>query len=234
MMRNKSIQAMLGMGIGTVLLVSCKDDVAGPRDPGFAYFPTAIGTWVEYQVDSIWRDDEQEVHDSISYRLLERIEEHYVDPAGRPAQRVLRYVLDDHNEWVVRDVWTATLSERYAEKLEENMRRLKLSFPLRKGRTWDTNIYNTDKELPVVIKDMDVQVSLGSMALDSTLVLENTIPANLVERRDLMERYAKHIGLVEKHWTETITQPQFLPNGQIIYRVKGFWLRMTAVAHGHP
>ncbi len=215
-----------------ILLAACKGDTVTPMDPGHDYFPTAIGTWVEYQVDSMWRDDELKIHDSISYRLLERIEEHYIDPAGRPAQRILRYVRNEQGDWQVRDVWMSTRSERYAEKLEEDIRRLKLSFPLREGRAWDINVYNTEDELPVALSEVDVPASVGDLAFDSTAAYANTIPANLVDRRDYRARYARNVGMVSQDWEETDTQTTFPPGGGVVIKVKGFRLRMEAVAYG--
>jgi len=53
-----------------IVLSACtKEESARPLDPGYDYFPLRVGTRVEYQVDSIWRDDAHDVHDSESYRL---------------------------------------------------------------------------------------------------------------------------------------------------------------------
>ena len=211
-----------------LLLAGCRKEDPVIRDLGFAYFPVALGTWVEYQVDSIWRNDDLGVHDSVSYRLLERIEEHYTDPAGRPANRILRYVRNEEGEWQVRDVWTSTRDERAAELTEENLRRLKLSFPVRNGRRWDMNVYNTEQELEVAHREVDRPWSVNGLSFDSTVVVRSTVEPNAIIRRDFEERYAKHVGMVEKTWVETNTQ--FPPTGPA--RVRGFWLRMTVVDHG--
>ena len=62
---------------GLLVLGACKKDEVVEVDLGYGYFPTAVGTWVEYQVDSLWRDDPSDVLDSVSYRLKQRIEELY-------------------------------------------------------------------------------------------------------------------------------------------------------------
>ena len=86
------------------VLTGCKKDEEVVVDLGLDYYPTAVGSWVEYQVDSLWRDDVAAVLDSVSYRLLERVAEAYTDDEGRPARRILRYVRDANDEWIVRDV----------------------------------------------------------------------------------------------------------------------------------
>ncbi len=222
-----------------LLLWSCgKEGSAEPQDPGYDYFPTAIGTWVEYQVDSVWRDDGFNVLDSVSYRLLERIEEHYTDPAGRPALRILRYVKDSTDNWLVRDVWSAVLTETVAEKTEENVRRLKLSFPIREGRRWDMHAYGPEAELLVALRDVNDPWTVNGITFDRTAIVRSTVAPNLVETRNFEERYAKGVGMVEKYWEETTTNIIFPPptpqnpDPAPIYEVRGFELNMVVVAYG--
>lgn len=213
----------------SVALVACKDDNAVPTDPGHSYFPLKVGSWIEYQVDSMWQDDILAIRDSVSYRLRERVFETYTDETGRTAYRILRYVQNEEAEWQVRDVWTATADTRFAEKTEENMRLLKLSFPVRNARTWDINVYNTDRVLEVAFRNVDEPWSTGSLAFDSTVVVRNVLGPNAIERRDLEERYARHVGLVEKKGWETNTQ--FNSSTQQ-FVVRGFKYSMVVVAYG--
>lgn len=230
---------LIGLCGFAVMLAGCKrDGSAEPLDPGYDYFPTAIGTWVEYQVDSVWRDDGFNVLDSVNYRLMERIEEHYTDPAGRPALRILRYVKDSTDNWLVRDVWSAVLTETVAEKTEENVRRLKLSFPIREGRRWDVHPYGPDAELVVALRDVNDPWTVNGLSFERTAIVRNTVGPNLVETRNYEERYAKGVGMVEKYWEETTTNIIFPPptpqnpNPDPIYEVRGFRLEMAVVAYG--
>jgi len=180
-------------------------------------------------VDSMWQDDILAIRDSVSYRLREKILETYTDPTGRPAYRILRYVRNAEGEWQVRDVWTATADVRYAEKTEENNRRLKLSFPVRSARTWNTNVYNTERLLDVAFRDVDKPWTAGSLACYRTVVVRNVLGPNPIERRDLFERYARHVGLVEKTGWETNTQFNSLTQQFV---VRGFKYSMVVVAYG--
>jgi hypothetical protein len=54
------------------------------------------------------------------------------------------------------------------------------------------------------------------------------VEPNIILRRDFEERYAKHVGLVEKRWVETNTQFPAAGGTSVI----GFWLTMTVVDHG--
>ncbi len=206
------------------LLSACKDDAAEPQDLGLDFFPLNVGHWVEYQVDSLWRDDVLSVLDSVSYRMMVRVEEEYTDAGGRTAHRVLRYIPDASGEWVVRDVWTAHRDQRGAEMTEENIRRLKMSFPVREARTWDLNVYNVDRQLDVAFRELDEPWVLDSLSFDKSVLVRNVQGPNAVEKRNFEERYVRGVGLVEKYWEETNTQ---------VGGVRGFRLRMVAVAHGN-
>ncbi len=226
MARNRSLLLVLGLAV----LVGCKKDEA-PEAPdlGYGYFPTTVGKWVEYQVDSAWRDDLAAVRDSVSYRLKERIEENYTDDEGRPCLRIHRYVRDEDNVWVVRDVWTATVNERMAEMTEENARRLKLAFPVREGTAWNMNVYNTVPELAVDYRDVGDPWSTTDLDFPTTLRIRNSVAPNFVEKRNFEERYAEGIGMVSKYWEETNTQVN--QSGQI--QITGWKLKMVAVAYGN-
>lgn len=222
-------RSLLVAGLAAVFLTSCRKEENLPQDLGTAYFPLRTGQWVEYQVDSVWRDDLLNVLDSVSYRLKERVEETYTDGSGRTAYRIKRYVHDEDAGWLVRDVWSAHRDQRYAEMTEENKRRLKLSFPVREARSWDLNVYNTDRVLEVAYREAHEPWTQADLVFDSTVVVRNVLPPNAVERRDFEERYAKHVGLVEKHWEETSTQ--FDAQSQQ-FVVRGFRLNMVVLAYG--
>ncbi|MGV3636768.1 MAG: hypothetical protein ACO1NQ_03880 [Flavobacteriales bacterium] len=235
------IKLLLPAFIGLVALSSCKkEEPATEPDLGYGYFPTVTGTWVEYQVDSLWRDDPSNVRDSVSYRLLERIVEQYTDLEGRTCQRIHRFVRNEAGEWVVRDVWSATTDASAAERTEENYRKLKLSFPVRLDRRWDINALGTsavddpeeDDELEVEYDEVDEPWSNTALSFERTLLVKNTVPANFVEKRNFEERYAHGVGMVEKYQEETNTQLFYPPTGPPVPQVRGWRLRMTAVAYG--
>ncbi|HOZ41049.1 MAG: hypothetical protein IPN62_04625 [Flavobacteriales bacterium] len=209
--------------LSSLVISGCKKEEVVATDLGYGYYPTTLGSWVEYQVDSIWKDEEFGEYDSVSYRLRQRIESAFIDAEGRQAWRVQRSVQDTSGTWRVRDVWSTTANGIIAELTEENERRLKLSFPVRLGRAWDSNVFNVNPELEVGYEEVDVAWSVNGLSFDSTALVQNTVPANPVDRRDLVERYAKGIGMVYKQWEETNTQ---------MTGTRGFKVTMVAVDHG--
>jgi len=211
-----------------VAFAGCNKDEPEAVDLGYGYFPRTVGTWIEYQVDSSWRDEELGLADTVSYRLKEKVVEAYIDPAGRTAYRIHRFILNADDQWVIRDVWTSIADGYYAEVTEENIRRLKMSFPVDNGRKWDLNIYNTEDELEVAFRNEGESWTGPTMVFPNTALGKNSVPANLVIRRDWEERYAEGVGMVSKYREETTSNP----NSQGVWQAMGWRLDMVAVAYG--
>ena len=201
-----------------------KDDAPVPVDPGSAYFPTDTGRWVQYAVDSVWRNDLTAQHDSLHYPLLERITEDFTDPEGRPAQRLIRYRQDSSSgEWYPKDVWWQVRSTTQAERAEENERRIKLIFPPRTGQYWNTNATNTDPSYELTYQAVDVPWAVNGLSFDSTLLVKTTYFNNAVITNTYFERYAKHVGLVYREVDSTNTQST---------GVRGTWYKQVVTSYG--
>lgn len=222
----------LALAVTALLWMSgCKKDEAPqPVDLGHAYFPTDTGRWVDFAVDTVWRNDLNGVTDSLHYNLREKITEDFTDPEGRPAQRLIRYRQDSATgTWIPKDVWWQTRTNTQAERAEENQRRIKLIFPPRTGQYWNTNALNTDREYELTYVEVDVPWSINGMSFDSTLLVKTTYPNNLVVSNTYYERYAKHIGLIYRQVDSTNTQTD--TNG--LLRIRGTWYKQVVTGYGH-
>jgi hypothetical protein len=194
--------------IALLVLVSCgKDEEPGRVDLGLAYFPVNKGTYVDYQVDSVHVDEQGGFPTyRITYEMRELIAEDFVDPEGRLSQRIERYVKDSLDEWVIRDVWYQHRSQSVAERVEENVRRIRMVFRPEVSKEWDLNALNPESALEMTFEEIDKPALLNGFNFDSTLVVNTTYTNNLVDTIINMERFAKHIGVVEKKWVETNSQ----------------------------
>ncbi len=213
-----------------MVLAGCKKEDPGEADLGLGYFPNVIGSWIEYQVDSLWRDDNFEPPrlDSANYRLKEKVVEAYYDPQGRLAYRIHRMVRNADNVWVVRDVWTRTMDNFYAETTEENLRRLKISFPVAFGRAWDMNVYNVEDEVELTHREIGIAYTVNGLAFDKTTLVDATFESNVVDTLIFQERYAEGVGMISKRVQDTNTQ---FPNNDL--RTKGVYFTMSIVAFGN-
>lgn len=209
--------------------VACeRDQEVAPFDPGYDYFPTQPGLWVEYTVDSAWQNDVIGAIGTHSYRLRERITNDFTDPEGRTAQRLIREQWDTTwNNWQPKDVWWQVRTPTNAERAEENERRIKLIFPTREGQQWNTNALNTRRPYQLVYAEVDVPWSVNGLSFDSTLLVKTTYQDNPIISNTYYERYAKHIGLVHRRVDSTNTQ-----YGSGTPEVRGTWYEQVIVDHG--
>jgi hypothetical protein len=207
-----------------------RSEGTAPADAGAAYFPVAVGTWVEYEVDSIALDQAVGIEDTVRYRLRELLAEAFVDAEGRTCQRVERSVLNDSGLWLLRDVWTAHRGNATAERLEENRRLLKLVLPIRPGMRWNQHALLPEPEFEMEIVERDQPLLLGTLIFSKAALVRSTALANLIDTVLLEERYASGVGLVHKRWQRTNTQ--FDIPSQRFY-TRGTKLTMQAVAYGN-
>lgn len=185
----------------------CKKDEELPaNDIGYGYFPTETGHWVIYEVDSTVYDDFEHDTDFYRYQVKELLESQFVDNEGRAAIRVERYRRDfnpavpyDSIPWHLSRVWSFTRTSARAEKQEENQRFIRLAFPVEQGKIWDGNAFNSIGQWNYKYKEVDRPFTIGTFALDSTVLVEQKNEINLISHRSYKERYAKNIGLVEKN-----------------------------------
>lgn len=202
-------QILFGIAAAAVLAYGCrKEDGVTHPDLGYAYFPTDTGRYIDYSVDSLRVHHAANDTDTVSlhYDLREKITEHFNDPEGREAERLLRYVKDPGGVWQVKDVWWQVRTSTQAERTEENVRRLKLVFPPRSSAYWNTNATNTSDPLELTYDEVDVPWSINGMSFDSTTLVTTTYPNNFVRTVTYHERYAKHIGLVYREVDSTERQ----------------------------
>jgi hypothetical protein len=208
-----------------VFFAACKKDEPTAVDLGFGYFPTRIGSWVEYQVDSMRVSRDNALWDTLmlSYAIREVLTENFTDLEGRSAQRMIRYVKDNTNTWIPKDVWWQTVDGIRAERSEENKRRVKLVFPPRPSMFWNTNARNTDPEFELTYDAIDEAWSANNLTFDSTVVVKGTYPSNAVNSKIYVERYAKNVGLVYHEVDSSETQLTNYHRYKVVY---------TATAHG--
>ncbi len=182
---------------------------------GYEYFPTEVGKFIEYKVDSVWQDDPAgqlgfaEAH----YFLREFNESLFVDEEGRPATRVERHFRQSAlADWAIKDVWYKVRTTRIAEQNEENVIFIKHNFPVRAGKTWNGNSKNTLQTLQELYNqttvpevwnyrytDVNEPYSINGFTFDSTVtVLQIDRPASFGLDVYAKEVYAKDIGLIHK------------------------------------
>ncbi len=202
-MKNILLQTFVFIAL---LFAACKKDkTVETVDIGYNYFPTEVGRYVVYQVDSISYNDffTPVKIDTTHFQLKEVIESVFTDNEGRESERIERYVrYADSLPWSLRDVWYQTRSTTKAEKVEENVRFIKLTFPTRNNQKWNGNALNTIGTYTYEYKSVDTKKTVNGNVFDSTLTINQILDSNLIEKKYQLEIYAKNVGMIYKRFVD--------------------------------
>lgn len=202
------------------MVFSCKEKTTEPEDFYYDYFPVEVGTWVTYNVEDT-RYDVQTITET--YQLKELIESETTDNQGRPSLRIVRYWRQTDDEpWEVKDVWLSTRTKSTAEKVEENIRYVKLVFPVRDYQTWDGNIYNNEPEWEYYYDSINEPRAINNLTFGETVKVVQAENLNLIQEQDAYEIYAKNVGLVYRKLIN-LEYSENLTTGRVLYQtVTGF------------
>lgn len=181
------------------------------------YFPLAIGREWVYQVDSVVFDygaSGVTLRDSSATLVLERVSDTLRDNTGALVWQIERYERANEVEpWHLKHIFTSEQNTSQAIRTEQNLRFLKLVFPLNRRSEWDGNIWiDENREIEIAdermrpyvgwnyeVDSIDVALQVGAFSYDSTLVVTEVDETNIIERRLSKVIYAKHVGQV---WRE--------------------------------
>jgi hypothetical protein len=198
----------------TIGFFACKKDASDPLDLGYNYFPDDVGRYVVYNVDSFYYDDFNNRIDTTKFQLKEKIQSIFTDNQGRPAIRLERYVKYFNDtvpyasmSWQLRNVWTETKTKTTAEKVEENVRYVKLVFPVNETQRWDGNAQNTLGEETYKYNFFGFPRTVGNIHFDSVLQVDQQNEENLLTKKYYIEKYAKNVGLIYKQIIDVESQP---------------------------
>ena len=201
---------------------SCKkDDSTIDVDLGYEYFPNEILKYKEYFVDSTAHGITEE---NYQFYVREELTESFVDDEGQVSIRVERYKktnIDD--DWVLSDIWTQKKTSTSAQRVEENIRYIRLAFPADLEEQWDGNAYNNEEEWLHRYLEVDVAKQVGNFNFGSTATVEQRNNVNLVDQELSTEVYAKNVGLVYKSLIDLNLQDM---------QITGIEMEMTLVDHG--
>jgi hypothetical protein len=222
--------------------ISCKKKkTEAPPDVGYGYAPDIIGKYVVYDVDSTVFDDFAKDTLYYKYRIKEKLEETFTDNQGRTAIRLVRYVKRydpaksyDQIAWTLKDVWNYTRTATSLEVVEENVRYVKLAFPVKADVSWNGNAQNTQPTMDYKYLFTDQKHSVNGTVFDDVLCVEQKDDKrkNVIHRQYYIEKYARNVGLVYREITDVYSNAVVagVPVEQRIE--KGIIYKLTYITHG--
>lgn len=189
---------VLGFFSSLLFLQACKKDNAIEesvlqRD----YFPVNVGHELIYDVEYITKSGFSGIWDSSLYQIKEVITETYLDNEGRETQRIERFIKNDTSTtWTIYKVWASNRLNETGERVEDNIRYIKLNFFLSLNKGWDGNSKNTLGLRTYQYTSMNEPLTLGSLTFDSTLTVLQFEDSTLINANYYVEKYASKIGMI--------------------------------------
>jgi hypothetical protein len=205
------------------VVFSCNKKVAQDEVPslGYEYFPLITGKSYIYQVDSLGYDNNSgsTTIDTLTYYYKIQMGDAFTDGAGMTSYFIQRYFADSLNgPWNEVNTWTALRTNERAEQVEENIRYVKLIFPVTEIKSWDGNMMNSlgfERYRVVAFQQPFLQ-------FDNTIAIQQRNDSNAIEVIRKQERYAAGIGLVYLKRDSINTQ---------ISGSRGYRYQLTLISH---
>ncbi|MCX7727872.1 MAG: hypothetical protein N2203_00210 [Bacteroidia bacterium] len=220
-----------------LIFFSCKKNNHSPLvDLGTDYFPVKTGNYIIYNVDSTVYDEMTHIPKTYKYQLKEIITQSFQNDEGTTAYRLERYIRwydstkpYDQIPWQIKNVWTIIPYNNSIEKVEENIRYVKLIFPVKQNQQWDGNAKNTLGKKIYSYEYIDQSETINNHSFEKVLKVKQYQFRSLIQYQNETEKYARHIGLVYKEITHLESQT-ILPNVPVENRAeKGYIYKMQVV-----
>jgi hypothetical protein len=221
--------------LGIVWLLSgCKKDpvLESSPDLGYDYFPVSVGKYIVYDVDSTrYRAIQADTIHAI-YRIKEQLDSVFTDNQGRTTYTLVRYLKNysptvsyDSMQWVIKDVWVVNITKTTAEEVEENIRYIKLIFPVAANSSWNGNAQNTVGEWDYEYSTVNGQESVNGHTYDNVVTVTQKDYSTALGKQFYEEKYAKGIGMITKEIRDYVfkvengvLQPGVISEG-VIYKM---------------
>jgi len=232
-----------------LVFIACGDSEIEEQDDsvlGYDYFPLEVGdTWI-YSVDSL-----KIVQEGLSNRVTQSfIREQVTDLINEDdderSYRIERsYRSDSIGAWQLTDVWTTSIDDDRATRTEENLRFIKLVFPVVEGTSWDGNAFFDDSKFyPAGADEIQIYLDwnyrlvdqgnsaiIGSINYEDVAKVEQHNDTTNISLRYAEETYAKGIGLVERRMAIYDTQEQNTDLSWDDRAEVGFRLHQTLISY---
>jgi hypothetical protein len=246
-----------------VAVTSCKKTVNFKSTPAYSGsltdFWTTLqpGKYVTYRLDSLNFYFYGQMDTITSYLAKDSVEDSTIDAAGNKVWLVTRYMSDTTgSNWNPGETYTVTPSTQKIEMNEDNLRTIKIAFPIDDGFSWTGNTYlpyapyqdyfdfSDDSHLSLgtwnfTYQNVDQPYAVGSLGFDSTITVIQVAdslnvpilnPTGFASKTYWVETYAKHVGLVYRHTEMWEYQPPTPDGTQSGYKI-GFEVTMQVVDH---
>ena len=228
------------------LFSNCRREIvpADQVDIGQEYFPLEKGHFIEYDVDSLKFNDFAKRVDTVRYELRDVVGDTFSDNENRISYLITRYRRNSIQEpWTEILTYYATKTSFRVEVVEDNLRFIKLVFPVKENVRWYGNTYIPTKlnsELAWLeqwyykYNQISLPYTNGILIFEDALVVDENDyvkgnpdmdPDNYASKIYAQEVYAKNVGLIYReieNWVYQSTTTKYRNGFKIIFRAKNY------------
>lgn len=206
------------VALGLVILLSACTSNTEDSDTsqwGYDYFPLETGRSWTYESDSIIFTRGGTQIDTLRAVIREEVGDFTLDAQGNRIYKIYRtFRKNDSNTWQRLNTWTAYMDRTRAVRTEENVKLIKLIFPVERGKRFDGNIFvdknnkillggelmDVYKDWSHIIEEVDMEDTLSGKVVQLCHI-RLVDDESVIDKRQATERYARGIGLLEKSYT---------------------------------
>lgn len=203
-----------------VIFCRCSEDIkTTDANIGREYFPIKVGNYWVYDVTETKVFNNQ--YDSTKYQVRELVDTVFKDAANELTYRVVlsRKKSTDVN-WGNDSLVLINKSLSDVRRTHNNIKQVKLVFPIKEGKQWDANAYNVLDTDDYSYAEINLPFVLNKVTYDSTVTVVQGEP-NEVILDNRKEVYAYQVGMIYKNFTVfEYAQSQGVPDQNRV--AKGF------------
>lgn len=183
----------------TFLYTGCKDKEE-VFDPGYDYYPVSVGDYKVYNAQSVDFSPSDTIVEN--FEIKESVAEIFTIN-GETRYRLERYFRPNSSvAWPATpdSIWSVAVSKSKVVKVENNVRFVKLIFPIENGRTWNGNVENDWGADEYILKDLGKPFTLSSQTFENTVsvVQSPNDSSNYINKDFRMEVFSKGCGMIYK------------------------------------
>ena len=242
-----------------LIVAGCRKTSNYHSVPVASYFmPLQVGKEITYRLDSLTFYYYGQLDTITSYLAKDSVESATTDNSGRPAWLITRYLSDTTGTapWTPCETYMVIPTAQDVEMLENNLRFVKLAYPVNLDFSWGGNDYlpyNPYQDFFLFSYDSHINLQawtysyeqvntpfmVGSQSFDSTVtvlldsnylnvpIVDPTVPASVAY---WTETYAKNIGLLYRRTAMWEYQPPTQNGSQQGYKI-GFEVTLSIIDH---
>lgn len=173
------------------------------------YYPLKIGSYHTYLIDSIYHNDFTMTADTFQFQLKEMVTDTFYDQSKQLNYRLERYYkfktspAESFNSiaWVFKNVWFITLTNISVQRVEENIRYVNLTNPVKNGISWDGNVFNTKEKYNYTYQEFGENLQGYD---DAVRVIQHD-NSNNIEKQYYEQCFAKGVGLIKYHYIDVLS-----------------------------